>query len=247
MRKGMAAVLTATVVIAATPVGAESAPQVTDECGDAEHRVRVDDRTTTVEAGAAHLDLQAAGLGGVYAEGGALESLVASIDLCNAASASDGGYGLSWIVEHVVVDNVQQKICSQGVHWTLRGRDDVQPLLHTADPGQLATQPRAVLQEWCIEAGEAELRYRVNLGEDAAVFDGSTVRFTIDVDDLPDAAAARLGEGATLEYLRAIAMDQRASVFGSGHGSDIPSFEYTIGTDVASGGDYTVGEDRPGS
>ena len=247
MRKGMAAVLAAMVVIAAAPVGADTARQVTDDCGDAGHRVRVDDRTTTVDAGTAHVDLQAAGLEGVYAGDGALASLVASIELCNAASASDGGYGLSWVVEHVVVDDVQQKICSQGVNWTLRGRDDVEPLVETADPGQLATQPRAVLQEWCIEEGEAELRYRVNLAEDAAVFDGSTVRFTLDVADLPEAAAARLGEGATLGYLRAIAMDQRASVFGSGHGSDIPSFEYTIGTDVASGGDYTVGEDRPGS
>ena len=245
MRKSMAAVLAAMVVITATPVGAEPARQVTDDCRDAAHRVRVGDRTTTVEAGTAHLDLQAAGVGGVYADGGALTSLVASIELCNAASASDGGYGLSWIVEHVVVDNVQQKICSQGVNWTLRGRDDVEPLIQTGDPGQLAAQPRAVLQEWCIEGGEAELRYRVNLDEGAVVFDGSTVRFTLDVEDLPEAAAARLGEGAILRSLRAIAMDQRASAFGSGHGSDIPSFEYTVGTDTASGGDYIVGEDRP--
>jgi hypothetical protein len=240
---GRVGVLLVALVLFAAPVGAETAPQVTDDCGDAGSRGEWNGDGLDLEENRPYLDIASARVAGLYGSGGAFEGFTVAVTVCGEVSAADGGYNIGW---------GYGDRCVSHVSWTLPGR-------HVPDgegaSGQIqaTSTPQAVVTEECYREQETPLDpshetvYRVVLPEEAAVFEGDTLTFTVPAALLPAEAAPRLAPGTVWENIGAVSMDQGPSGWAGYLDTEGNRGELTIRTDFALGGaSYTVGEDATG-
>ena len=233
-------VLVALALVAGPATAAEPAPQVTDECGDAGSRGEWNGDSLDIEENRGHLDIASGGVTGVYDEAGTLTAFTATISVCGAVSADEGGYNLGWSYGDQ---------CYGDVSWTLAGR-------HTPDgegvEGQIAAAsgPQVVFGERCYREQETPLDngvdeiYSVTLADDAAVFDGNTLTITVATEALPSEALARLAPGTEWAHIGAVSMDQGPSLWAGYGDTEGNRGRLFVRTDFALGGaTYVVGED----
>jgi hypothetical protein len=244
IRRASLVALCLVTVLIAMPAAASPAPQVTDECGDASTHAEFDGEGATLEESAGHLDIRSGGITGLYGVDSALEGVRASVSVCGAVSAEDGGYLLGWSFDGS---------CWGYVAWSLARSEISQGELGVTGQGQVGSSPRALVREQCFTESrsplgnnEVETVYEVELPANAVIFEGDTVAFTVLVADLPPEAAPRFAPGAVWGGISAVAMDQGPSLWVGFFDEDGQRGEINVRTDLALGSDsYTVGEDAP--
>jgi hypothetical protein len=221
------------------PAAAETAPQVTDACGDAGTRGEWNGDSMDFEDSRPHLDIATGRVGGLY-EGEALTGFTAAITVCGEVSAADGGYSIRW---------GYGDRCHGSLDWTLAGRN--QP----GDEGlsgaaHLASGSRGLFTEYCFRDQQTPLDpgtetiYAVELGEDALAFDGDTLTFTVAAAGLPEAALARLVPGTEWTGIGVVTMDQGPSLWAGYIDTEGNRGHLSVRADFALGGaSYIVGED----
>lgn len=235
-----ALVVPLTLLLLAAPVrGAEPAPQVTDQCGDATTHGELNGEAMDVEESRAYLDVKSGRVSSLRGADGTLQGFTAAIGLCGDASATEGGYNIGW---HYGDE------CYGNVSWTLAGHHTPGD---TGISGQVrsAAGPSVVVTEECyheqtlpvVDSG-VETIYRVTLPDDAISFDGDTVTFTVAKSALPAAAARRLAPGTVWSDLAVVSVDQSASLWAYYADTEGNRGRLQVRTDFALGGaSYTVG------
>lgn len=235
-----AIVLIAMALVAAPATAAEATPQVTDDCGDAGTRGEWNDDSMDFEETRPYLDLKSGGVGGLYDQAGQLTGFTAAVTVCGEASAEEGGYSLGWYYGDS---------CWGHVSWTLAAR-------HTPDGEGIAGHASAAagrtaqVTEDCYRESTGPLDngvdtiYSVTLPEDAVVFDGDTVTFTVAKSLLPAEAGPRFATGAEWAHVGAVSMDQGPSLWAGYGDSEGNTGRLFVRTDFALGGaSYFVGQD----
>ena len=245
-RMAVAALGVLAVMALAMPAGAAPAPQVTDECGDADTRGEWNDDSMSFEENKPHLDVKSGSVGGLYAADGTFDGFTAAVTLCGTASAAEGGYLMQWHYGDQ---------CYGTVSWSLPssqapGGDGLRGAIHNSDVAE------AVVSEDCYRQTQSqnplesnvEEKYRVVLPASSVAFVGDTVTFTVPKSLLPEAAAPRLAAGTKWAGIGALAMQQGTGLWAGYGDTNGNSGSLMFRTDFALGGaSYTVGEDATSS
>ena len=228
-------VMAATVVLGVLPATASTA-EIRDVCGDAESYVEVEGNRQTLEDSQGHVDIAGGGIAGIY-DGETLTGITATLELCGAASATDGAYVLALRFDDA---------CAQRFSWTSRVRDD----LGAGDYSNVSPNPRGVVDEYCSKFNssptkpDSEQNFRAALPADAVVFEGNTVTFTVPLEAIPEQGRARYVEDARI-HISAVTGDQTLQ-FGMMGGGDGPDYEMFARLDRGYASQpYFVGDDRP--